>query len=310
MVLVVKQTECQCISPHLIDGYSGIVNPSSKPIFFSKPMVQGSKPADGGNLILDEEAFQTFKENEPKAVPYIKRLVGGIEMLYGKKRWCLWLPDAPKEVLELPMVAERIEQCRKMRMSAVKSGDAAKLASTPHLFRDIVNPDSAIILPRLVTEHVLRMPAVFIDSDSIAGNQSYLVLNGDLTDFAVLSSRMHCVWVKWICGRHEFRFRYSVSQCYNAFPLPQMTSGDRKTLANIAKDIVSLRKNLKMPLIDLCRSESIPEKLQMLYLKLDNAFDQMYDRNGFKTESGRLKCLLRMYEEKISRKNVDIDQWC
>ena len=47
---------------------------------------------------------------------YFKELISAHEFLNGKKRWCLWLEDiAPKELRNLKLVKERVENVQKIR---------------------------------------------------------------------------------------------------------------------------------------------------------------------------------------------------
>ena len=116
-------------------------------------ITKGCQPTDGGNLIIEADDYDDFIKKEPKAKPYIKKLVGAREFINGLDRYCLWLVGvSPKELRSMPLVIERIEKVREMRLN---SSDKAtrKLAETPTTFRETYNPDTFIIIPSVSSEN-------------------------------------------------------------------------------------------------------------------------------------------------------------
>ena len=56
---------------------------------------------------------------KPPAKPYIKKLVGSVEFINNKKRWCLWLMGvSPVTLRKMPLVMDRIEKCREDRLAS------------------------------------------------------------------------------------------------------------------------------------------------------------------------------------------------
>ena len=103
-------------------------------------------PKDGGNLIVEAEAYEEFN-SEPLVRPFLKRLVGATELLYNQSRYCLWLKDAPQEVLTHPLVKKRLDGVRSMRLAS-KASDTRKYANYPHLFKEALQKPSLILRPR------------------------------------------------------------------------------------------------------------------------------------------------------------------
>lgn len=82
-------------------------------------MTTGNRAVDGGNLIIENEDYEEFIKKEPKAKPYIKKLVGAVEFINNKKRWCLWLVGVgPSELRNMPLVMERVAACKEDRENA------------------------------------------------------------------------------------------------------------------------------------------------------------------------------------------------
>ena len=85
---------------------------------------------------------------EPNAKQYIKRFIGAEEYIKNKKRYCLWLSGVtPKEIKSMPLVLERVRQCRENRLKG--AADRKKLADTPTLFREQNNPEKKVAFSHL-----------------------------------------------------------------------------------------------------------------------------------------------------------------
>lgn len=122
-----------------------------KPISAELPLAaQGSKPADGGNLIIEVDEYETVMA-DPVAAKYVQPFRMGRELVRGLYRWCLWLEDLhPADLSKSPVLTERIEACRKFRENSTQSGDAYKRRTTPHLMK--ISPYRAQLI------HTLEYP--------------------------------------------------------------------------------------------------------------------------------------------------------
>lgn len=79
------------INPYLVDAPDLIIEKSHHFICTVPEMTYGSKPADGGNLILTEFNRAALLKNEPLAEQYIRPYIGSEELINGNGRYCLWL---------------------------------------------------------------------------------------------------------------------------------------------------------------------------------------------------------------------------
>lgn len=198
----------------------------------------GNKPVDGGNLIIEDEDLPAFVEREPQSVRFIKQLMGAVEFLHNKKRWCLWLLNAsPNELRAMPLVLERIQKVKQMRLASKDAG-AQKLAATPSLFRDTNNPSSYLVVPEVSSERREYIPIGFLTGDVIPTNLLQIIPNADRFHFGILESKMHMNWVKYVCGRMKSDFRYSNSLVYNNFPWPLNPSDKQKQAVETAAQAV------------------------------------------------------------------------
>ncbi|MEA3011429.1 MAG: hypothetical protein QOJ91_3121, partial [Sphingomonadales bacterium] len=78
------------IGPYLVPNTQTIVDKASKPINALSPMDYGSKPADGGGLVLSATDYLTAPD---AARHLIKPYVGSDEYIDGKMRYCLWIEE-------------------------------------------------------------------------------------------------------------------------------------------------------------------------------------------------------------------------
>ena len=85
---------------------------------------------------LFEDEKNTFEENEPGISKFIKKVIGGEELLKGHKRYCFWIDNKDlDEALSFNEIARRVEQVKNFR---VNGGDVAKtLANRSHQFLKI-----------------------------------------------------------------------------------------------------------------------------------------------------------------------------
>lgn len=294
------------INGYLIKGNENtIVREIGEAISARLPIRFGNMPNDGGNLIIEAEDFDSFWAIE-KLRPYIKKLIGSKELLHSLPRYCLWLPEAPKEILEIPQVSDRIEGCRKMRLASRDPG-CRKLAVRSHEFRDINNPETAIVIPGVSSERRNYIPMGFIGAETITTNLCHIVPNGTLYDFGILESRMHMTWMRTVCGRLKSDYRYSRDLCYNTFPWPQVNQKQREQIENLATNVLIAREmHPEMTLAELYDPDKMPDDLKKAHQELDMAVDRLYRKKGFENDEDRLQHLFKRYEALVNGEDVTL----
>ena len=129
-------TKAGNINFYLINADNVFIDRRKKPLCDVPEITKGCQPTDGGNLIIEADEYEDFIKREPAAKKYIKRLVGSKEYINNLDRYCLWLVNvSPKELHSMPLVMERIEKVREMRLNSTDKA-TRKLAETPTLFRE------------------------------------------------------------------------------------------------------------------------------------------------------------------------------
>ena len=290
------------ISPYLIKGSNVIVESRSRTLCDVPQIQKGNQPTDGGNLIIEADEYDDFIAREPLALKYIKRLIGAVEFINRKDRFCLWLVDAiPSDLRKMPLVMERVEKCRQMRLASSDAG-TRRLADTPALFRETCNPDTFIVIPSVSSERRKYIPIGFLDSNAIATNLVLIIPEATMYHFGILTSSVHMAWIQAVCGRLEMRYRYSKEIVYNNFPWPEATDEQKLIIEKLAQSIIDARTLfLDSSLADLYDPLTMPPELLKAHQNLDRAVMKLYDFTKDTTESGIVSALLEQYQKLASK---------
>ena len=292
------------INAYLMAAPNVFVESRKKPICKTYEMTSGNRPADGGNLIIEEKDYDTFIKSEPKALPYIKRLSGATEFINNKKRWCLWLVGvSPATLSQMPLVMKRIKQCQQDRLSG--ADDRKKLADTPWLFRETNVPETAIVVPRHSTKDRKYIPFGFIGREMILTDAAMCIPNAGIYEFGILESNVHMAWMRAIGGRIKSDYRYSKDIVYNNFPWPTPNEHQKVRIEQTSQAILDARALYPdSSLADLYDELTMPPELRKAHQANDRA---VMDAYGFTkgtaartSESACVAELMKLYQQKAS----------
>jgi hypothetical protein len=288
------------INPYLVDAEDKVIGNRKTSICDVTPMLYGSKPADGGHLLLDENERSELVAVEPGADKWIKPFLNAVEFLHNKPRYCLWLVDIPpRELKSLKRVMEHVEQVKNFRSASTKEA-TQKLASVPTLFSEIRQSTSDFLLiPRHSSEKRMYIPIGYISQSVICGDANFQIPNASLYDFGVLTSSMHMSWMRTVCGRIKSDYRYSAIIVYNNFPWPLNPSDKKKkVIEEKAQAVLDARNQFPdSTLADLYNPLTMPPALSKAHQALDKAVDGAYGRKVFKTEAERVAFLFELYQQ-------------
>lgn len=296
------------INAYLCDAPDILVTSRNKPLCDVSKMIYGNKPADGGNLIIEDEDYADFIKKDPNSVQFIRPLTGAYEYLHRKNRWCLWLVGAsPSELKKCPLVMKRIEACKLAREGS-KAAGIRKFAETPTLFAQITQPDGVdfIIVPRVSSERRRYVPMGFVKAGTIVSDSVQIVPNATLYEFGVLISNVHMAWMRTICGRLKSDYRYSKDVVYNNFPWCNPTPEQKAKIEQTAQMILDARALYPdSSLADLYDEIAMPPELRKAHLLNDKAVMDAYgftkDTEAYRSESACVAELMKMYQEKVSK---------
>ncbi len=295
------------INPYLIDAQDIIVTAREHPICNVLNMNNGSRPIDGGFLLLNETEKEEIIKKSPIAQKWIRPFIGAEEFLNGKKRWCLWLVGVgPSELRKSKPVMERVNNVRKLRLKS-KASSTRKAANIPTLFTGIQQPNvDYLIIPEVTSEKRKYIPIGFVDKNTIASNLLYIIPKANLYYFGILTSIVHMAWMRAVAGRLEMRYRYSSSIVYNNFAWPNPTKSQKEAIEKAAQAVLDARKLYPdSTLADLYDPNTMPPELVKAHEKLDNAVKAAYGNKGFETEEEIVATLMKLYKEAIDKENVE-----
>ena len=298
------------INPYLVDAPPDVLLDKRRtPISRNAPpIVFGSMPNDGGNLLLSATEREALLSAEPGAENFLRPLVGSEEYINNARRWCLWLVDvSPNRLRPLPLVRERIEKVRAKRLESSRS-TTRELAETPSLFGEIRQPQKRYLaLPEVSSENRHYIPMGFLDPDVVATNKLYTIDGATLYHFGIMASAMHMGWTRAVCGRLKSDYQYSAGIVYNNLPWPQNVSDDQRAAVEAAAQNVldvrqaEINRDPATSLATLYDPNLMPPVLVKAHQALDRAVDAAYVPDGGKRkwerDAERVAFLFRRYRE-------------
>lgn len=328
-----KEIKASRINPYLVDAPTVLIQKRNSPlnplapamIFGSKPtdgghlllsqeaaeMIKGSQPTDGGHLLLSLQEAAFIAENDPIAAKYVRPFLGADEFINNLPRFCLWLKDSTtSDRLNSPEIKKRMELVKEMRLASQKL-PTQKLAETPYLFGEIRQTEQPyLLIPRVSSETRRFIPIGYFAADVICGDANFMLPNASLFDFGMLCSTFHNAWVRAVCGRLKSDYRYSNTIVYNNFPFPEkITPATRKKIETTAQKILDARameeklcteQGQNYSLAALYAVGNMPADLLKAHNELDKAVDSAYSYKGGKDDAARVAFLFELYQKLTS----------
>ena len=264
------------------------------PIYTVPDMIWGSKPTDGGNLIIEAADYDDFVKCEPRAKKWIRPFVGAREFIHNEKRYCLWLEDCPpNEIKSMSRVYERVKKCREFRLASKKAA-TRKSAETSWLFQERRQPKTNYLLvPCHSSCNREYIPIGYMDANIICGNANQMIPDAKYFHFGVLTSLPHMVWTRMTCGRLGISYRYSADVVYNNFPWPPFWREVERTAAKI---LSARQKYPDASLADLYDPITMPKDLRRAHEENDRAVMAAYDFPKDMSELEMQRAFLRIYD--------------
>jgi hypothetical protein len=288
------------INPYIVDGSNIILGRLSKSISNLPKMIKGSIPADGGHLILNQLEYDELSKNETiKKV--IKKFIGAQEIIDKINRWCLYINDDEiEQLINEPEINRRLNLVSAMRSESTKLA-TQKLALLPHKFaEDRYYRQSCILIPCVTSEQRKYIPIDFIDKEPVIYASAQAIYTPENFIFSIVTSAIHNVWIKAVCGSLETRIRYSSSLGYNTFPFPKISDSQKQELEQCVYRILEERENhSEKTLAQLYDPDKMPEGLREAHRQNDLAVERCYRSKPFESDEERLEYLFKLYEQMV-----------
>lgn len=300
-----QKTLCKNISPYLTDASNAIIFKRSTPLSNIAEMVYGNMPLDGGFLKLEPEQLSELLQEFPQAKKFIRPLIGGNELLYDEKRWCIWIEDDQLAEAELiPPIKKRIQQVRDFR---INGGEVAQtLVNRSHQFRyRQMATRGILVVPCTSSERREYLQVGFVGAENVSMNSAQVIYDPEPFSLGLVSSRMHMLWTKAACGALDSRIRYSNLLSYNNFPFPSIGLEKRREITALSLQILDEReRNAEMTLAEMYDPKRMPPGLKKAHGNLDVAIESVYRREPFKNDSERLAHLFHLFEQMKAKNNA------
>ncbi|WP_300379440.1 DNA methyltransferase [Henriciella sp.] len=293
-----EKTEVAAINAYLVSAANVIVKKLSKPVSCLSEMTFGSKPVDGGNLLLSQSELDNLDISEDDRKKFIAPIVGSEEFINGKIRYCVWISDEEADyAASHPELGKRLMAVRKMRLESSKAATRAG-ADWPHRFdeRRQSGNEVTIVVPAVSSEGREYLPCGLLAAGTIITNRNFGIFDAPLWNLSVIASRLHWVWIDTVCGKLETRFNYSNTLGWNTFPLPKPTEKNFIDLTRCAEDILLAREaHFPATLADLYDPEKMPDDLRAAHDRNDEVLERIYIGRRFRNDTERLEKLFELY---------------
>ena len=295
------EQKVKSINAYLTTGSKVFIQKRMKPLSKLPEMNFGSMANDGGHLLLSAEEREKIISIEPKASKFIKKLVGSLEFIRGIDKYCIWVKDNDvEEAQKIELIQDRINKTRISREGSKRIA-TNKLASIPHAFAERrYEVTDSIIVPSVSSERREYIPMGFLGPENVIVAPNFAIYRAKPWHLALLTSKMHMIWVKTVSGKLKSDYRYSTSLCYNTFPFPKIGIQKEEELTQtIFKIIEEREKHSDRTLAELYDPDKMPLGLKEAHRLNNEVIERCYRVTPFRNDEERLEYLFNLYEKMI-----------
>ncbi|OAN73048.1 lactate dehydrogenase [Sulfitobacter sp. EhC04] len=290
--------EVENINAYLVPYRDVYVQNATRPLQGLSPVVNGSKPADGGGLIFNSEIAASLRSKAGHRTDVIRPFFGAHDATHGVGRYCIWMNEQDYSALrEIPEFKERFDIVAEMRRKSEKELTKAG-ASSPHLFQQVRQTGDEIVfqIPRHSSEERDFYPVATLPRGAIVGDGGFAFFDPPLWNIATMASRLCLVWIATVCGKIKTDYRFSNTLGWNTFPVPKLTEKNRADLTAAAEGILLAREaHFPATIADLYDPEKMPANLRAAHDHNDEVLERIYIGRRFRNDTERLEKLFEMY---------------
>lgn len=295
------------INPYLVPAANVIVQKLARPMSQLSDMTFGSKPVDGGNLLLSKEEVVQLGLNEEHMARFVRPILGSDEFIGGKSRYCIWVRDEDEpEALEVHAIRNRIERVREMRLRSTKAA-TRRGAQWPHRFdeRRQAGDEQTTAVAAISSENRDYLPCGPLPKGTIISNKLFALFDAPLWNMALIASRLHWVWIATVCVRMRTDFSYSNTLGWNTFPVPKLTDKQKADLTRCAEDTLLAREaHFPATIADLYDPKKMPDDLRAAHDRNDETLERIYIGRRFKNDTERLEKLFELYTKMTAKEKA------
>ena len=285
------------IGPYLVPMTDVVVSKRTRPLSKLNQMSYGSMSNDNGLFTIPLSEYYNVIASHPNSKNYIKNTVGGAEYIRGIIRKSLYIDEntfiSEEEIRYFKAIFDGIHAYRESSNRAATK----KLSNTPMFFAERRHEDKIkIFIPQVMSEKRDYLTVGLLHKDDLVIAPHMQIINGQLHEFSILSSKLHHVWISTVCGRLKNDIRYSNLLGWNTFPLPELTSKNKDDLKKCAEQIIVAREyHFPENIAELYNPLKMPENLRQAHATNDEVLERIYIGRKFKNDSERLERLIELY---------------
>ncbi len=265
------------IGPYLVEMPKVVVTKARSPISEVSEMAYGSMSNDGGHFTISDLRYREAISKCERNSDVLRIAIGGVEFVRGIVRRTLYVPpgyslnEEQKEYF-----SDIFQRVREYRMTSSRPA-TAKLADMPHLYAEPRHVDGKhIFVPQILSENREYVTAGLLDEMAIVIAPHMQIRKCSLVDFALISSKLHLVWIATVCGKLKTDFRYSNTLGWNTFPVPTLTDKNKVDLTRCAEDILLAREaHFPASIADLYDPDNMPSDLREAHERNDEVLDDL-----------------------------------
>ena len=240
----------------------------------------GNKPSARKLIINNSDDDYDALMNDSIAKPFIRKLIGGDELLNGYYRYCIWITNENdyKTACKSALLQSRFNDVRNQRIHGGKASQS--YADLPYIFYNIATDmthDKYLLIPRI--QNYKYMIADYRSSDYIPSDAMFTCIDDDGYDFSILSSKSFMKWQSYIGGALGTATRFG-KITWNNYPLSSITDDMRDAIIKAGRNILTIRDGLtdaktgrKLTLAEMYKT--MPVSLQAAHTKLDLLVDSV-----------------------------------
>ena len=299
--------EAENINAYLVAASNIIADKLSQPLSGLYEMTFGSKPVDGGHLLLSKEELQNMGLSPKDKEKFIRVIVGSEEFIGGKQRYCIWIKDEDTDIAQThSLIGPRLQGVKEMRLGSSKIA-TQRGAAWSHRFdeRRQTGEENVIVIAAISSENRDFLPCGLLQRGTIISNKCYALFDAPLWNMALIASRLHWVWIATVCVRMRTDFSYSNTLGWNTFPVPTLTDQNKADLTRSAEDILLARERYFPATIadmyDPKRMDSEFPLVREAHDRNDGILERIYIGRRFKNDTDRLEKLFELYTKMTDR---------
>ncbi len=292
------------INAYLVPAPNVVVKKASTPISEVNEMTFGNMPNDGGFLLVESsEAGRLLRAGEVPA-KFVRPFVGSYEYIHGLDKRCIWVHENDfTEASDNKWLRFRFEAVKRKRSESDRATTIA-LAELPYRFGEVrqTGSERTIVIPGVSSQSREYLPCGLLPSGTIISNKNFAIFDGPLWNLALLTSKLHIVWIATVCVRLRTDYSYSNTLGWNTFPVPPLSEQNKADLTRCAEEILLAREaHFPATIADLYDPEAMPADLRAAHDRNDETLERIYIGRRFKNDTERLEKLFELYTQMIEK---------